>query len=800
MRFRGDRTAPGAPGIDPRWSHGDKVGVGTSYSADSKVWFTLWRGILTECYYPTIDRPQLRDFEFLVADGAGLFHEERRHLEIEVRPLASTALGYHVVGRDPDGRYSIEKEILTAPHLPVVLQHVQFHRSERGDPLRLYLLAAPHLDGGGAGNNGFVVQMPGRELLAAEHNGIWLAIGASVPFEHLSAGYVGRSDLWTDLEAHHRMTWEYDVAPAGNVALGAELDLPASGTFTVALAFGHGLPHAVAALLPALATPFDALRQRFLEQWARAAKKGPSLVRRGGDRGALYRTSTSLLLAHEDKTFPGAFIASTAIPWGNSKGDEDRGGYHLVWTRDLCEIAGGLQASGHIESALRTLVYLATTQQPDGGFAQNFWLNGDPYWSGMQLDEVALPILLADRLDRAGALEQFDPYPAVLAAARFLIEQGPATGQERWEETSGFSPSTLAAHIAALIAAARFTRERGAASTARFLEEYADFLEQNLERWTVTRCGTLLPGVTTHYVRILPADPLDPHAPEDLDAATLLLTNQPPGMGPVPAASVVDCGVLELVRYGIRRADDPIILSTLEVIDATLKVETPAGPVWRRYNGDGYGEKPDGTAYAGWGKGRGWPLLTGERGTYELAAGRDATPYLRTLERLSAPAGLLSEQVWDEPDLPRLHLVRGGPTGSARPLLWAHAEYVKLLRSAHDHQPFDRVPEVYERYAATSHRVRLLDGVWKRNRQPQRISRGGRLRIIGPERFRLHWSMNDWATSEDTESNATGLGLEFLDLDIPAKAAGPLVFTFFWSARGTWEGQDYRVQLAEPAA
>jgi glucoamylase len=798
VKFRGNRVAPGAPGISPRWSHGDKVGVGTSYSADSKVWFTLWRGILTECYYPMIDRPQLRDLEFLVADGAGLFHEERRHLSIDVRPLTSTALGYHVTGTDPDGRYTLEKEVITAPHLPVVLEHVQFHRSEHSEALRLYLLAAPHLDGGGSGNNGYVVQMPGRELLAAEHNGFWVAIGASVPFEHLSAGYVGRSDLWTDLEGHHKMTWEYDAALDGNVALGGELDLPPSGKFTLAIAFGRGLPHAVAALLPALTTPYESLRRRFLEQWARAAKKGPALSRRGGDRGALYRASTSLLLAHEDKTFPGAFIASTAIPWGNTKGDEDRGGYHLVWTRDLCQIAGGLLASGHTESALRTLVYLATTQQLDGGFAQNFWLNGDPYWSGVQLDEVALPILLADRLDRAGALEQFDPYPAVLAAARFLVEKGPATGQERWEEMGGYSPSTLAAHIAALIAAARFAGARGAASTARFLEEYADFLEQNLERWTVTHRGNLVPGISTHYVRILPADPNDPHACEDLDTAQLTLTNQPPGTGPVPAASVVDCGVLELVRFGIRRPDDPIIAATLRVIDATLKVETPAGPVWHRYNGDGYGEKEDGSPYAGWGRGRAWPLLTGERGTYELAAGRDPSSYLRTLERMSAPAGLLSEQVWDEPDLPRLHFTLGGPTGSARPLLWAHAEYVKLLRSHHDRKVFDCVPEVYERYAGGAQRPRVLGEIWKRTRQPQRAVRGSCLRIIGPERFRLHWSANGWGTTEDTESVASGLGLEYLDLQLPTSGPGPVEFTFFWSARGVWEGQDYRVDLVDP--
>ncbi|MCI4335508.1 MAG: glycoside hydrolase family 15 protein, partial [Thermoplasmata archaeon] len=694
---------------------------------------------------------------------------------------------------------TLTKEVIAAPHLPVVLQHVRFDIRPGVGPLRLFALAAPHLDGGGAGNNGYVVEMPGRQLLAAERNGFWLAIGASTPFEQLSCGYVGESDLWTDLEAHHRMTWEYDRATAGNIALGAELTIPASGEFTLGLAFGRGLPHAVSALLPSLATPFAEHRARFLEQWGRACRHGLPMRSRRGDRGMLYRTSMSLMLAHEDKTFPGAIIASAAIPWGNTKGDEDRGGYHLVWTRDLCQVAGGLLAAGHVESARRSLIYLAASQQSDGGFPQNFWLNGDPYWRGEQLDEVALPILLAGQLERAHGLEQFDPYAMVLAAAGYLVVHGPATQQERWEEASGYSPSTLAAHVSALVVAARFARTRSDGSTARFLEEYADFLESRIERWTVTESGELLEGVPRHFVRILPADPFDPRAPEELEGAVVHLANQPPGSPPVPANRVVDAGFLELVRYGVRAPNDPLVMASLCVIDATLKVETPFGPVWRRYNGDGYGERSDGTPYAGWGKGRAWPLLGGERGTYALAAGEDPSPYLRTLEKLGGSTGLLPEQVWDEADLPRMHLSLGNPTGSARPLLWAHAEYVKLLRSSQDGAVFDLVPEVRERYAARTDRPRGLGEVWKFNRQPRHTVRGLPMRVLASERFRLHWSADGWRSVEDTESIATGIGAEYVDLELPPTTPGPVQFTFFWTSRGEWEGKDFQVDLVDPA-
>ncbi len=441
------------------------------------------------------------------------------------------------------------------------------------------------------------------------------------------------------------------------------------------------------------------MRERFVREWADACSESSAMHAAAGDGGRLAHTSQSLLQAHEDKLYRGALIASLSIPWGEAHGDEDLGGYHLVWTRDMVNSATGLLAAGHAGAPLRALIYLSVVQRPDGGFYQNFWISGEPYWQGIQLDEVAFPILLAHRLHRLDALERFDPFPMVRAAAGFLVRNGPATRQERWEEAAGYSPSTLASNIAALTCAAAFFQERGDSATATFVQEYADFLEAHVDEWTVTSQGSLLPGVPRHYIRILPVSMDDVSPDEDPDHGILTLANQAPGaQADVPANQVVDAGFLELVRYGIKPAGSALMEDSLRVVDALLKVDTPYGPAWRRYNHDGYGQREDGGPFVGWGRGRAWPLLAGERGHYELAAGRSAAPYLRALESFAHGAGLLPEQVWDEADRPDLGFRLGGPTGSAMPLMWAHAEYLKLLRSTADGAVFDLVPEVAERY------------------------------------------------------------------------------------------------------
>ena len=787
------KRAFGAPGIAPRWTQSAKDAIGTAYSAGSTVWFTVSAGILNEAYYPTIDRPQIRDLQFLVTDGETFFHDERRHLESVLEPLATDALGVRITNSDREGRYRIVKEVIGDPHQPCILIRT---RLEADDAflarLRLFALLAPHLEVGGWANSGYIAEAAGRGILTAEKRGTWLAMGATVPFVRRSCGYVGTSDGWTDLAADFRMDWEFDVAENGNIALVGELDTRRASEFTLGLAFGRSLHHAATTLSQSLGFPFAQHRERFLDQWSRACRHLVPLGPASGDGGRLYHSSHAVLLAHEDKTYPGAMIASLSIPWGEAKGDEDLGGYHLVWTRDMVNSATGLLASGNTETPLRALIYLACTQRPDGGFHQNFWIDGQPYWMGIQLDEVAFPILLAAKLREADALRDFDPYPMVLRAAGYLVRQGPATRQERWEENAGYSPSTLASNVAALTCAAVFARDRGDEATAAFLQQHADFLEAHVEAWTVTTEGTLLPGVGRHFIRITPVDPDDAERDEDPNAGVLQIRNRLPGERfAFPARDVVDAGFLELVRYGIRRPGDPLIEDSLRVVDAVLKVDTPFGPCWRRYNHDGYGQRDDGGPFTGSGTGRAWPLLTGERGHYELAAGRDPTRCLHAMERFATAAGLLPEQIWDAPDLPQARMFLGRPTGSPMPLMWAHAEYIKLLRSTRDGMIFDRVPAVAERYQAR--RAPQPFEVWTFGRRVRAVRPGTRVRIQAGAPFRLRWTRDDWARVEDVASRPTALGIEFVDVPVALEQTAPTRFTFFWPEAGRWEGRDFAI-------
>jgi glucoamylase len=793
---RGNRVAFGAPGMEPRWSHSNKDGVGTAYSADSRLWFTLWRGAVTETYFPTIDRPQLRDLQFLFTDGKSFFHEERKHLRATTERPNDHALGYRIRSEPTGAPYRLTKTVIGDPHLPTLLEHVRLEvRHPRlADDLRMFVLAAPHLDVGGWGNNATVVQVLDQPILVGQKNNVALALGCSVPFSRASVGYVGRSDGWTDVSRNLGMTLEFDQAPSGNVALTGEIPVHRVQEFTVGLSFGETVPAAITALFQSLRTPFDLHYRRFLEQWGRTVQHQLPLSGTHGDGGRLYRASRSILLAHEDKIYPGAFIASLSIPWGARKGDEDRGGYHLVWTRDLFHTANALYASGATDAPLRGLVYLATRQRPDGGLPQNSWVDGTPYWQGIQLDEVAFPMLLVRRLRGSDALGEFNPLSMMVHSVRFLVEHCPVTQQDRWEEVSGYSPATLAACIAALTVASNFVQQRDLEPTAQFIREFADFLEAHVERWTATTSGTLVPGIPRHYVRIRPARVDDPHVDEGPEMGTVRLTNLPPGApDEFPAKEIVDGGFLDLVRFGVRAAEDPIVVDSVRVIDSVLKVETPYGPVWRRYNHDGYGDAADGSAFLRWGQGRAWPLLTGERGHYELAAGRDPTPYLRALEKFATATGLLPEQVWDEADRPELYLWFGRPTESATPLAWAHAEYITLLRSVADGAVFDTIPEVRARYVEERPDRRAFQ-VWRFNRQVHAARPDETLRLICDRHFRLHASDDDWMHVSDIESNPTALGLEYVDLVPLGEPGRRWRFTFYWPVEDRWQGEDFVVE------
>jgi glucoamylase len=792
------KEAFGKPGIEPRWTHSNKAGTGTAYSVSSHLWFTIWNGIVTEVYYPTVDRPQLRDLQFLVTDGKTFFHEEKRDLTVRMERISDHALGYRCTNADPEGRYAITKEVIGDPHLPCLLQRTQITGKDSAflAGLKIFALCAPHLEVGGAGNNGYITIANGRRILMAQKGGKWMAMGATVPFSHLSCGYVGTSDGWTDLHEDFKMDWEFERASNGNIALTGQLDLSQGREFTLGLAFGNSEHRAIANLLQSLGVPFDEHLAKYQKQWDETAVHLRPLQSASFDKGNLYNSSYSLLLAHEDKSFAGALIASLAIPWGEAKGDNDQGGYHLVWTRDMVNSATALLAAGDTATPLRALIYLAVSQYADGGFPQNFWVNGDAYWSGVQLDEVAFPIMLAWRLHSEKALADFDPSNLVRKGAAYLVRNGPVTQQERWEEASGYSPSTLASNIAALICAAVFFRKHGDRETATFIEEYADYLEAHIEEWTVTRTGTLVEGTSTYFIRILPEKIRQEHPAEDKDSRLLHIANHAPGeQSDFLARDVVDGGFLELVRYGIRKADDPTIVSTVKVIDAVIKTDTPAGPTWHRYNHDGYGQQQDGGPFTQFGVGRVWPLLTGERGHYELAAGRSTETCIRAMEGLASTTGLLPEQAWDQADDPKIYMFLGKPTGSAMPLMWAHAEYIKLLRSTADCKVYDSIPEVAERYLAKSGTRKRLE-VWKPNRQVRFMRVGEVLRVQGAAPFTLHWSSDNWKSVQDTKSARNALEIDYADLTNFATSPGMCIrFTFCWTEGARWEGKDYEVTV-----
>src|ERR1043166_1707563 len=317
--------------------------------------------------------------------------------------------------------------------------------------VRLYALLAPHIARQGAGNSGCCAEISGTRLLHAQRKGVHLVMGCSRGFLRRSVGFVGASDGWQDLMNNFKMDWELHAAESGNIALTGEIDLHGGDEFKIAISLGETYQSTVAGLLQSLAQPFDVHREAYVRQWQRTVVNPKyDFSDQTSDGGHIYRLSRCILLAHEDKLFQGALVASMSIPWGETRNDTDLGGYHLVWIRDLVQSATALLATGQTGTPLRALIWLATIQRPDGSFPQNSWIDGTAYWSGHQLDQVAFPILLAWRLHKYHALDLFDPRVMIVRAAARLILRAPVTAQERWEENSGYSPSTLAVVIAAL--------------------------------------------------------------------------------------------------------------------------------------------------------------------------------------------------------------------------------------------------------------------------------------------------------------------------------------------------------------
>jgi glucoamylase len=796
-----ERHAPGHPGISPRWTSSAKTGIGTALNQHSKVWFTLSHGILNEVYFPRVDQACTRDMGCVITDGSGYFSEEKRDCDFENHPVQDGIPAFEMTNTCRSGRYRIHKEVLTDPYRHVVLQKIRFEPLQgKLSDYKLYVLLSPHLANCGFSNTAWIGDYKGVPMFFAENRGTALSLASSAPWKKRSVGFVGYSDGWQDISQHFEMQWEYTRAENGNIACTGEVDLAAcGGEFVLALGFGGIWSEAGQQARSSLFEDYNEIRDHYFAQWNTWQKTLLPLDQPKREHD-LYRASTSVMRSHESKDFLGGIIASLSIPWGFNKGDEDLGGYHLVWPRDLVESAGALLAAGAVTDAVRVLRYLESTQEADGSWAQNLWLDGRPYWSGIQMDETAFPILLLDLLrreapDSLGKLERW--WPMVRNAASFILRNGPVTQQDRWEEDAGYSPFTLAAEISSLLAAADIADLTGHPEQAQTMRDSADAWNDNIERWTYATDTDLAQqlGVDGYYVRIAP--PSTDGAAASPTQGFVPIKNKPPGEDGERAYHMISPDALALVRFGLRAPDDPRIVNTLRAIDALLSVQLPQGPCWYRYNGDGYGEHKDGTAFDGTGIGRPWPLLAGERAHYALAAGhRDEAESLLSVIENSASAGsrLLPEQVWDQADIPAWELFRGKPTGSACPLVWAHSEYVKLRRSIRDGKVFDQPPQTVKRYIVDKH-VRQVFG-WRFNNKTRSIPRNKTLRIVLLVPGRVHWSVDGWKTSHDTYTRDTGLGTHVLDLPTASLTAGGQAdFTFFWPAENRWEGTDYTVTV-----
>ena len=610
------------------------------------MWFTLARGRLTEVFFRSPDRACTRSLGFVV-DGIDVAGDAEHAYSW---PHEGVPLAW-VTSRGRRADYRLDLETIADPRSNVVLQRVRWSARE---PIRIACVLEPAIDNHAGQHEAFAFEQRGRVLLGAQRGGTALALACTLPWRGHTRG------------------------PDDDAALVGELGSEAAGQLVLALAFASEPAHAAHLALGALTRGYEPIRDEFVAEWLRwSARLHPS-------NRPLWARSVSVLKTLEAKHVDGGRVAALATPWGASRGPGIAGTYHAVWTRDLVQSIGGLVAAGVRDEGVQALTFLRTTQYTDGHWPQDMLLDGRRLWHHEELDEAALPVLLVDLLLREqmiGERELAAVWPMISRACNHLARTGPSTNRDRWEDTSGVTPFTLAAEIAALATAAALGVRVGRRSEARQFRAVANAWYERVDDLLFRRGGPLADelDIAGYYVRARhPGEPYEP----DLDVRHL------PSRELSPDA-------LALVRFGLRRPDDPRVRATVRAIDAVLRTELPPGPAWYRYPGDRYGEHRDGSPFDGRGIGRAWPLLAGERAHYELARGdrAAANELLCVLERCANATGMLPEQIWDAADVPAHGLYRGRATGSAAPLGWAHAEYVKLCRGLADDRVFD-VPSV----------------------------------------------------------------------------------------------------------
>jgi glucoamylase len=742
-------VAPDGPGTLSHFDLARKDCLGTARNTTSKVWFTVAGGVLSDVYYPTVDNTNVETLQYVVTDGSTFTDLQTRDMTSTADALDGSGMACEVTSTPASGKYRIVTDYVVDPHTNALLMHVEFNVKKQGKKhssnLRLYLRFDPTVNGnggGGTGNGGSDSATTDTStghtvLVASDPNTVTNAVNRDyaqpvyaaldAPFAEATNGFAGTaSDGLTQLDTSHALTTSYSSASNGNVVQTARVRDGKKGyghddddndlDFTVALGFGASQTAAVQTAESALRDRFDRALDDSKRGWDAYDRKLNDPPRKlpgikGKRTDALsdsYFVNANVLKASEDKTFPGAIVASMTSPWGQaiSAGDPSNtyfGSYREVFARDLYEIWTGLMADGDLATARdATLFLFQRQQQTDGSMPRNSLVNGKtaPDSFGTQLDETSYPLLMADELHLTDASLYANH---IKPAANFVASHGPSFGSERWEEQSGYSPSTIAAEIAGLVAAADLADINHDSVSAAVWRGVADDYQRSIKGWTVTTSGPLAPR---YFIRLSKTG--DPNA-----AVTYGVGNGGPTLD---QRSVIDAGFLELARLGELSASDPDILASLPVVDATIRSNTASGPGWHRYNGDGYGDRStDGRPWAPSGVGTGhlWPALSSERAEQSLQTGdaSGAASLLDGMDQFAGGVSLIPEQDWESPslapspfgtppDIASIGFANGEPAGSASPLNWSAASFVRLAADIGASRLGDRPRSTFQRYVA----------------------------------------------------------------------------------------------------
>jgi glucoamylase len=747
-------TAPGAPGTMSYFDLARKDCVGTAPNTTSKVWFTVADGVLSDTYWPTIDATNVHTLQYLVTDGHSFTDVQTDASQMSYRVLPDpTGMSCTILATSTAHHFQIRTTYIADPARDAILMRTTF--SGRGDQLYVRLDPLAGGTGGGAlppsptnpepenaGGNSAELVNAGGQTVPVDYNlntttdavnrnyavPTYMALESSSGFSSASVGYAGTaSDGLTMLDTAHSLT-PFSSAPDGHVTLTAEIPTQSQRSFTLALGFGETEKQALSVAGASVGQNFDRVWARYEAGWRGydaglrkpARWLGPAATRE-------YYESVNVVKASEDKTFSGAIAAGLASPWGQSvpageftDGEPTYfGSYREEFSRDTYEAFTGLLVAGDIQTARAATRFLFDKQQlPNGSMPRNSLPNGEaaPDTGGLQLDETSYPILMDWQSGLAGDKGLYENH--VIPAADFLVANGPSDGVERWEEQSGYSPSTIAAEIAGLTAAAAIAQVNHDPTHAAIYQATADYFARNVENWTVTTNGAYIsPSVPEYFIRVTKAtNPTTGQADPDTPYNYTLNNGN---TTPVDQRSVIDAGFLDLVRLGVLPANDPAVQDSLTVVDDTIERQTPSGPGFYRYgfansgnlSEDGYGDcydpapAPQASGQdptncfptgAPWpptdtGTGHLWPVLSGERGEYEIAAGDFgfARKLLSSMRKMTSGQGLEPEQAWEDPDqaaspygtdpaTASIGFTDGKPAGSASPLTWAQAQYARL--------------------------------------------------------------------------------------------------------------------------